>query len=179
MAKRASTPRPKPLADLNNRAEKAKSLLDQALALFPDAHALATDDRRRSTGRMGADESTALRAVLGAIDARPELFAVLADEDEGHDPTRVEVDLVRERFDHHDLYRDLAEHAQHVADVIGDTALAFGARVKPFAGAVYEMGKVVGKREPKVAEAIAAARDYYGANARAAAKVRMAKKAPK
>ena len=41
------------LADLQKREAKARALLAEVRALFPEAHALPKDDRRRSRGKLG------------------------------------------------------------------------------------------------------------------------------
>src|SRR5678816_2449364 len=60
--------------ELTQRALQAKTLLGEIRALFPEAHGLAKDDRRRSQGKMGADEAEALRGVVDAMDVLPAVF---------------------------------------------------------------------------------------------------------
>jgi hypothetical protein len=164
------------IADLRKRHTQAKRLLAELRALFPEAHGMAKDDRRRSQGKLGAAESKALRGVVDAIDIEPAIFASLADEDEGHDPNRLETDLLRDRFDRLDLYAEIAAELEAVAGVFSDKALTIGAQVKPVTLAAYEIAKPVSKRHPKIREKIAPTLDYYGANAAAAAAARRANK---
>jgi hypothetical protein len=168
------------VAELRKRFVEGKTLLADLRALFPEAHAVAKDDRLRSQGKMSTMESRALRGVVDAIDAEPAIFASLADEDEGHDPDRVETDLLRDRFDRHDLYAEVATELEALAGVFSDTALAIGAQVKPVTLAAYEIAKPISKRHPKIREKIAPTLDYYASNAAAAAAARRAaKEAPK
>ena len=117
------------IEDLRKRAAQGSALIAQNLALFPEAKGLAKQDRRSSRGKMGLVEAKALRGVVGAIDLEPAIFASLADEDEGHDPNKVETDLVRDRFDRHEIYTLQAEAHLAAAKVFTDAALANGALV--------------------------------------------------
>lgn len=101
--------------ELQKRAAKAKALLDELRALFPEAHPLTRDDRRLSQGKMGEEEAEALRGVVDAMDLQPALFDSLADEDEGHDPNKLETSLLRDRLDRHAIYLALAAQAEEVA----------------------------------------------------------------
>lgn len=58
---------------------------------------------------MGLEENKVLRSVIDVMDLLPAVFAVLADEDEGHDPERLERDLLRDCLDEHEVYTTLAE----------------------------------------------------------------------
>jgi hypothetical protein len=166
------------VADLEKRKAKAEALLQELLGLFPEAAALPADDRLTSQGRMGDGESAALVVLCDVVDAAPAAFAVLADEDAGDDPTKVETDLVRTRFAEHDLYRGLAGDVARAAKLFSDTALARGILVKPFAQAAYEIAKPLSKRDPKIRSLLAPALDYYANNAKLAAASRKAKHAP-
>jgi len=160
--------------ELNRRAAKARTLLAEIRALFPEAHGLAKDDRRLSQGKMGADEAEALRGVVDAMELSPGVFDSLADEDEGHDPTKLETALLRDRLDRHGIYSSLATEVEEVASVLSDTALAMGALVKPVALAGYEIAKPISKRNDAVRGKIAKALNFYGGRALAAAATRRA-----
>ena len=149
--------------ELKQRALKAKSLLEEIRALFPEAHGLAKDDRRRSQGKMGVDEAEALRGVVDAMDLQPAVFDSLADEDEGHDPNKLEPALLRDRFDRHGIYASLAAEVEAVGNLLSDTALAMGALVKP-----------ISKRNDAIRGVIAKALDLYGGRSLAAAATRCA-----
>jgi hypothetical protein len=160
--------------ELKQRALKARTLLGEIHALFPEAHGLAKDDRRRSQGKMGADEAAALRGVVDAMDVQPAVFDSLADDDEGHDPNKLETALLRDRFDRHEIYSSLAAEFEAAASVLSDTALAMGALVKPVALAGYEIAKPISKRNEAVRGKISKALDFYGGRALAAAASRRA-----
>lgn len=167
------------LKDLQKRAAEGKLLTAKLRELFPEAHAMSADDRRRSAGRVGDDESKALQSVIGAMELRPGVFAALADEDEGLDPARLETELMRERFARRDAYATLAEDLTRLAAIFEDEAIAQGALVIPVARAAYEIAKPVSRRDAALREAIAPALDYYSANAVAAAAARKANKEAK
>jgi hypothetical protein len=160
--------------ELNQRALKAKALLGEIRALFPEAHGLAKDDRRLSQGKMGVDEAEALRGVVDAMDLQPGIFEALADEDEGHDPNKLETELLRDRFDRHAIYLSLAAEVEEVANVFSDTALAVGALVKPVSLAGYEIAKPISKRSEAIRGKIAKALDLYSGRALAGAAARRA-----
>ena len=164
------------LADLIKRADKARALRTELRALFPEAHIMPKDDRRSSTGKIGADESVALQSVVDAIDLEPALFRSLADEDEGHDPERLETELIRSRFAQRDAYAKLAAEIGEVQQALADAALALGALVVPVTRAAYEIAKPVSRRNAALRAKIAPALEYYGANAAAAVASRKAKK---
>ncbi len=165
--------------DLRKRAAQSSALNAQIRAQFQEARKLAKQDRRSSRGKMGLTEAGALRGTLDAIDLDPAPFASLADEDEGHDPTKVETALLRERFDRHQIYTELADELMATAKVLTDAALANGALVRPLCLAAYEIAKPISKRNPAMREKISALIDYYAGNAEAAAETRLANKAKK
>lgn len=166
-------------ADLAKRKAKALELAKQIRALFPEAHGMPKKDRRRSVGRLGKDESTALQSVIRAMELRPELFAMLADEDEGGDPSKLETALLRDRFIRRDDYSEVAAALEEVASVLADEALNLGALVVPVTRAAYEIAKPASRRIPELRETITPALDYYAANAAAALASREANKTPK
>jgi len=163
------------IAELTKKVNKAEAALTQLVQLFPEAQALPVDDRNSSRGKIGPAESKALRGVIAAIDSQPQVFASLADEDEGHDPSRLETNLLRDRLDRHDLYLALAIKTEQLATLFSDTALALGARVKPVTLAAYQIAKPISKRDASVRAKLAPALNYYGSNAAASLASRKAK----
>jgi len=57
----------------------------------------------------------ALRGVVGAMDVQPVAFDSLADDDEGHDPNKLETALLRDRFDRHEIYLSLAAELKRIS----------------------------------------------------------------
>ena len=167
------------LEDLQKRAAQSSELNAQIRAHFPEARQLAKQDRRSSRGKMGLVEAAALRGTLDAIDLEPAVFSSLADEDEGHDPEKVETDLLRERFNRHEIYTRLADELTATAKLLTDAALTNGAMVRPLCLAAYEIAKPISKRHPAMREKITTLIDYYAGNAEAAAETRQANKAKK
>jgi len=137
------------------------------------------EDRRLSRGKMGLVEAAALRECVGAVDLEPAIFAPLADEDEGRDPDKLETDLLRDRFDRHEIYTRMAEEHLALARLFSDAALAHGALVRPVTLAIHEIAKPISKRHPAIREKIQPLMDYYAANAAAAIETREANKASK
>lgn len=166
-------------AELKKRVAKGQKLLAELRALFPEAQEMPQDDRRRSQGRFGLEESEGLRGVVDAMDAEPAVFASLADRDGGNDPKRLETELLRDRLDQHDAYVELAEEAESFARALNDRALEIGALVAPPLRAGYEIAKPVSKNNAVIRRKIAKMLDYHGANAAAAAASRKANRSSK
>lgn len=166
-------------AELKKRVAKGKKLLAELRALFPEAQEMPKDDRRRSQGRLGLEESEGMRGVVDAMEAEPAVFASLADRDEGHDPKRLETELLRDRLDQHDAYVELGVEAESFARALNDRALAIGALVAPPLRAGYEIAKPVSKNNPAIRAKIAKMLDYHGANAARAIASRNANRAAK
>jgi hypothetical protein len=165
------------VGDLQHKLAEARTSLGLIRKAFSEARRLPSGDRRRSQGRMGKNEAVVLRGVVDAMDEAPEVFSVLANEDDGHDPGRLETDLLRDRLDRHEVYSSLADELEELAAVMSDTALSIASQVKPVTLAGYEIAKPLSKRLPAIREKIAPALDYYGGNAAAGQATRKAKKA--
>jgi hypothetical protein len=160
--------------ELKRREVKAVAMVAEIRGMFPEAQGLAKDDRLLSQGKMGLDEAEALRGVVDAMDMLPAVFEILADEDDGHDPHKLETDLLRDRLDRHAVYADLADKFGEAARLFSDAALTMGAGVKPVALAGYEIAKPISKRNDLLRAKIAKALDFYSGRARAAAASRRA-----
>jgi hypothetical protein len=111
----------------------------------------------------------ALRGVADAMDLQPAIFDALADEDEGHDPNKLEIALLHDRFDRHEIYSSLAAELEEVANIFSNTALAMGALVKPVTLAWYEIARPINKRNDAIRGKITEALDFDGGHALAAA----------
>jgi hypothetical protein len=166
-------------ADLKSRVTKGRALLAQLRALFPEAQEMPQDDRQRSQGRFGLEESEGMRGVVDAMEAEPAVFASLADRDGGNDPKRLETELLRDRLDQHDAYLELAADTESFARALNDRALEIGALVAPPLRAGYEIAKPVSKNNPVIRRKIAKMLDYHGGNAAAAAAARKANRSSK
>lgn len=164
------------VAELVKRATEAKTGLAKMRASFPEVTGIAKGDRIGSLGRMGIAESGALLSVVDAMELEPAVFGVLADEDEGHDPGKLETALIRDRFARFTVYAELAAECERLAGIFSDAALEMGELVKPVSLAAYEIAKPLSKRHKGLREKIAPALDYYGANAAAGRAARKAKK---
>lgn len=167
------------LADLKKGAAEITKYLDGVPARLPEAHLLPDGDRRASQGKMGLEEGKALRCMPDAMDLEPAIFGVLADEDEGDDPGKLETNLIRERFERWQVYLELSNKLGELSKLFADAAITAGAQVKPVCQAGYEIAKPISKRHKGMRAAIGPLLNYYGANAAAAAESRLANKAAK
>lgn len=156
-----------PIEEVRKRKAKALELIGQLKELFPDLVELTEEDRKFSQGRMRTGEPDVLRAVLVAVDQSPEYFKSLGDEDEGHDPTKFETELLRERLERRELYREIADAIGPVASGFSDTVLHFGSLVRPAVLAAYRIAKTLSRTDQKMKTTLAKAIDFYRAPAKA------------
>ena len=150
MAKKQPKRASKSVPQWSVRESEANDLIAQLRALLPIDGELPKSDRRTSKGRIGAQESLAMRGVVDAMDAAPDIFASLADQDDGVDPTVLETSLIRERLDEHDSFARIADALSTVARMFADHALLVGSHAAPVVRAAYKIAKVVGKSHPKI-----------------------------
>lgn len=167
------------ITELKKRKADVSAVADKIRGQFPEAKRLAKGDRRASVGKIGEKEAAGLRGVIDAMEVEPAVFGILADEDEGHDPNKLETDLLRDRLDRHQIYSEMAAELQELADRFSDAALSMGALVKPVCLAAYEIAKPLSRRHPAIREKIAPMLDYYSRNAEAAAAARRENKGEK
>lgn len=159
-----------PLPELEKRAEKALDLIGQIKELFPELIEMTEEERKYSQGRMRTEEPAAMRTVLEAVDQSPEYFKSLADEDEGHDPNKFETGLLRDRLERREIYRRVAEALDPLATGFSDTALHYGALVRPAVLAAYRIAKTISLSDQRMRTILAKAIDFYRAPAKARAK---------
>jgi hypothetical protein len=147
--------------ELKKRVAKGKALIAELKALFPGLVVMTGEDRLHTEGRMKSHEPAAFAAVYDAADAKPEIFASLADKDDGVDPTKFETDLLRARLERRNLVSEIATDAERLATAFGDTVLELGARVAPVSRAAYKLGKVVAETDAQLRTLLAPAIDAY------------------
>ncbi|HND13047.1 MAG TPA: hypothetical protein PKI49_07690 [Pseudomonadota bacterium] len=155
-----------PLAELTQRVEKAMSLLAEAQALLPGLRTLTEDDRRHSGGKFRTGESEVLHRVLDAIRAQPAYFASLSDEDDGNDPTQLEVDLIADRLARRDLLSQLQAKFAAVEQPLSDSVLHLGEQTRGVLLAAYRIARTVARTDRKLRDQIAPVIDFYGAMVR-------------
>lgn len=165
-----------PLDELTKRVEEATKLLAQLSALLPGLLELTDSARSTSLGHYRHGEAEALSSMLDVADKKPALFESLADHDEGHDPTKFETGLIRDRLQRAILLGKLIDGAQEVLGPLSDTRLHLGNLTRPVLLAMYEIVKPHAKRDTAVASMAKDALDFFGAIARAAAATRARKK---
>jgi|GEM_PF-1187129 len=127
---------------LQKNITRAAGLLEELEGLLPGLVHFTAADRGDTDGRIrGKDEEDALRAVLAVIEHNPGAFQVLADKDDGHDPARVETELLRARLDRRAVLARLAERVAPLAQRLEDTVLAPGERCKPVLLSAYGIAR--------------------------------------
>ncbi len=155
-----------PLAELERRVEKVQALLSEAQALLPGLRTLTEEDRRHSNGRLRAGEGAILERVLDAVRAQPSYFVSLADEDEGHDPTRLEVELIADRLARRNLLAQLQGQFAAVEQPLSDTVLHLGEQTRTVLLAAYRIARTLARSDHKLRDLIAPVIDYYGSMVR-------------
>ena len=166
-----------PLDELRKRASAAIDHLAQADALLPGLLELPVEVRRHSSHYRDG-EAEALADLLDLAAERPTLFEVLADKDEGVDPTKFEPDLLRERLDRVLVLSPVLAAARRFANPVSDTCMHLGNLTRPVLLAMYEIVKPQAKRNATIASRVKAVLDFYSAIGRAGAATRKAKKGP-
>ena len=165
-----------PIEELRQRAVRAKELIDELNALFPDRRRYTEDERRHSQGRLREGEAEMLGNVLSVVEYAPHYFASLADQDEGHDPGRLETPLLRDRLERRVIMGQISDALEPFTRGIGDTALHYGDLVRPVLLSAYRIAKPISKSDLGVANRLAPVVDFYTGPARAAAQTRASKK---
>jgi hypothetical protein len=153
-------------SDLATTIAQARTEVAKVRAMFPDAQEISADMRKHSTGKIGPQESQAMRGVLDAIDYAPALFESLADKDDGVDPNVVETDLLRQRLDEHDLWQGLADDLENLQRIVSDQALLVGSHVAPCVRAAYFIAKTIAKTNEQIRIKIAAMSDVHAGKGR-------------
>ena len=167
------------IEELRQRAARAQQLIIELKALFPDLRRYTEDERRVSQGRLRDGEAEMLGTVIDVVEYVPQYFASLADQDEGHDPTRLETPLLRDRLERRVLMGQLADALEPFARGVGDTALHYGDLVRPVLLSAYRIAKPISKSDLRVANRLAKVIDFYTGPARAAAVTRAINKEKK
>jgi hypothetical protein len=160
------------LEELRQRAARAKEIIDELKVLFPDLRHYTEDERRYSQGRLRDGEAEMLGHVLDIIEYAPHYFASLADQDEGHDPARLETSLLRDRLERRMIMGQLTDALEPLTREVGDTALYYGDLVRPVLLSAYRIAKPISKSDVRVANRLAKVVDFYTGPARAAAQTR-------
>jgi hypothetical protein len=150
-----------PLPELEQRVAKAHQLLTEVAALLPGLRTLTEDDRLHTSGKLRDGESEVLARLLPAIDRHPAYFASLADQDEGHDPTKLETGLIADRLARRELLATLLKPLSQLSQPLADTALHLGEQTRPVLLAAYRIARTLAKTDSKLRDQIAPIIDFY------------------
>ncbi len=151
-----------PLSELTRRIEKVEALLKEAQALLPGLRTLTEEDRRHSNGRLRGGEAEMLSRVLDAVRTQPGYFASLADEDDGRDPTKLEVDLIADRLARRNLLARLQGQFAAIEQPLSDSVLHLGEQTRTVLLAAYRIGRTLARSDGKLRDQLAPVIDYYG-----------------
>jgi hypothetical protein len=181
MEKKTATSSTHAIADVSSarlaqRVEQITRHLDAIDKLMSDGVQLS-DVERKVALRLQSGEVEALNGVLDFAAARTELFADLADEDDGKDPSTFETELLRERLSNAQTLAAVTARIGKTASTFSDSTLYVTTLAKRPALAAYEIAKPFQTRDRQHGPLLNAAVNLYGARARAGAKKRAADKA--
>jgi hypothetical protein len=150
---------------------EAITAVEKIRTILPTLVSLTAEERTKSEGRFRDGELVVLGSILDVVEANASYFASLADEDEGHDPNRLETELLRDRLDHVKQLATLRGALESATTEVADTMLATGALVRPVLLSAYRLAKPNKKLRTKLTKAI----DFYAAPAAKASKTKKAK----
>lgn len=164
--------------ELARGIEKASALLEQIEEALPGLLSLTREDRKNTDGRIrGEGEPAALRSIVGAMAARPEVFAGLAARDGGKDPKKFETAPLAAGLEKAIMLHEFSERFAPVAESVSDTALLLGERVKPTLLAGYQIAKNLVDDDEELRSKLREALDYWAELGRKSARARAAQKA--
>lgn len=164
---------------LDQRVKKITQHLDAIDALMSDAVVLS-DEQRRGALRLGGDkEVKALSGVIAFAEARPELFDVLATDDDGNDPAVFETGLLETRLQNAKTLSDLVARFAETTEPISDSALYVATLAKKPTLAAYEIAKPYQSRDRKYGKLLSNAVNLFRSRALAGVRTRRAKNAKK
>ena len=162
--------------ELDKRVKKITQHLDANDTLMSDAVVLS-DEQRRGALRLGGDqEVNALSGVIAFAEARPELFDVLATDDDGSDPAVFETKLLETRLQNADSLSKLVTRFAETTGPISDSALYVATLAKKPTLAAYEIAKPYQKLDKKFGKLLSSAVNLFRSRALAGVKTRRTKK---
>lgn len=155
-----------PIAELTRRIQKVEALLTEAESLLPGLRTLTEDDRRHTNGKLRNGESEMLKRVLDAVRAQPGYFTSLADEDEGSDPTKLEVDLIADRLARRELLSQALARFARIEQPLSDSVLHLGEQTRTVLLAAYRIARTLARSDAKLRDQIAPVIDFYSTSSR-------------
>ncbi|MFO0662239.1 MAG: hypothetical protein U0165_20775 [Polyangiaceae bacterium] len=147
--------------------EQLASSVDQALQGFVS---LTDEERVHTRGRFLSGESQALWAILSVAKFHPEAFRVLADKDNGDDPSIFETDLLAERLEMRNALASISNLFASASQRIADTVLHLGEQTKPVLLTAYDIAKPLAKHDREVRDLLSPALSFYARPNRKGAK---------
>lgn len=160
-----------PIEKLRMNVPLALDHLDQIKVLLPGMLTLTNEDRKNAS-KFRDGETRGFYDLLQFAIASPQYFDGLADRDQGHDPTRFEPELIRDRLQRRDLLAQFAVPAEDLSTKASDSVLHLGELTKPVLSAIYGIARALSKHNEVVRSSIAKLIDFYSGVARRAAETR-------
>jgi hypothetical protein len=165
-----------PLAELRRRVTEALLLFAKLDELLPGLIELTADAKLHSSGHYRTNEAEALTGLLDVADKKPATFESLAAKDGGHDPTRFEPEVLRDRLERVIILGPLVKAALEFASPASDTRLHLSNLTRPVLLAMYQIIKPQAEHDVTIASMCKAALDFYAAVGKLAAATRKANK---
>ena len=165
-----------PVGKLREITDEILSAINNFGKILPELFDMPDEWRTVSEGNFRENETEILQSVLKVAEEHPQYFGALAKKDKGQDPGELETDLLRQRIQRRDLYKQLARAFEPLAIRLNDTALYEGENSRSVALRIYSIAKSMAKHDDVLRSKLSQALDFYKEPARKAAKTRAAKK---
>lgn len=127
----------------------------------PSGRALSKDDRQASGGKFRSGEADILEKVLDVVDARPELFSVLAPRDGGDDPAAVETAAARDALARKVAADEAVAAAELYLKALRDYALVAGEEVRELTAPAYAIIRTNATVDASLRDAAAVPMAFY------------------
>ena len=162
--KNSTKPSKSPTPNLSPFAQRMTALAKEMTDLIKREKLaqLTPEQVKYTVGRIPAAELPALKIVVGLMDERPELFAVLANKDRGKDAKKLETEPTREALARFEELAPLLEVLSKVHDRLEHEVLSQGSRVRAVTSPAYQIAKVMSHSDDDVANTLSPAFTYYG-----------------
>jgi hypothetical protein len=139
---------------------------------------LTEEERLHTAGKLRVGEPAAITAVFDTVDAFPQYFDTLANQDNGTDPDTVETQPARTGLATAESLQPIIPMLAELQTMVSDGIFANADIAKALSVPAYAIGKTLSKTNPKLRTSLAPAISFYGAPGlkRAAKNVRTANK---
>ena len=152
-----------PLDEFARRAEKVKKAASDFRTMVDDelpGLVTLTQEQRRFAPKLRVGEHSMLGRVLDVADLKPALFESIADQDQGHDPSKFETGLLRERVAKHLKFGEITAELAPVATHVSDSSHYLAGQFRDAISAAYRIAKTHAMTDKQVNDILAPVIDF-------------------